>query len=397
MNLIFKDNLFSFELIRTMGYAVSAGSDICECLETAQRIKDGNFKSWYYEWVQTAQRIERMAEASNESKHTVSARNAFLRASNYYRAAEFFLHEEKNSSNAKEAYQKSCDCFKNACKLLEYQVETLCIQYENTTLPAYYFRSNDKNQKHPVIIFNGGFDSTAEEMYFVAVPALIRGYDCVTFDGPGQGSVLRNQKLYFRPDWENVISPVVDEIVSRTDVDVNRIALIGYSFGGYLAPRATAFEPRITALVANGGIYDYFGSRIKGLSKTILLKELSKSTSPILENINGFAMKFMTAARWAINDGLWKFNAETIHQLYNKYIQYNLEGIAERITCPTLICDSDEEHFFPGQSRILMEKLICSKKMIVFTKEEGAQEHCQSGAIFRSSQQILDWLDEILQ
>jgi hypothetical protein len=41
------------------------------------------------------------------------------------------------------------------------------------------------------------------------------------------------------------------------EVDPKRIALTGISFGGYLAPRAAAFEKRIKACIANSGIYDF--------------------------------------------------------------------------------------------------------------------------------------------
>ena len=50
--------------------------------------------------------------------------------------------------------------------------------------------------------------------------------------------------------------------VSRPDVDASRIALEGLSLGGYLAPRAAAFEPRLAACIANGGVYDFMGSRV---------------------------------------------------------------------------------------------------------------------------------------
>src|SRR6516225_4497212 len=92
MKLTFKDQTFSFELLRAVGYAPYSGADIGECLATAERITEGDLESWHREWLRTADRIRTIAEEALAKQHLISAREAFLRASNYYRTAEFFLH-----------------------------------------------------------------------------------------------------------------------------------------------------------------------------------------------------------------------------------------------------------------------------------------------------------------
>jgi len=75
-------------------------------------------------------------------------------------------------------------------------------------------RQNGSQEKIPVVINSGGFDSTHQELYFyVAAGARQRGYAVLTFDGPGQGIVLRQQDQkkgypakapydsYIRHDW----------------------------------------------------------------------------------------------------------------------------------------------------------------------------------------------------
>jgi alpha-beta hydrolase superfamily lysophospholipase len=91
--------------------------------------------------------------------------------------------------------------------------------------------------KRPLLIVHTGFDGTGEELYFsTASFAVRRGYNVLIFEGPGQGGVIRTQKIPFRPDWETVVTPVVDYALSRREVDPRKIALMGISFGGYFAP-----------------------------------------------------------------------------------------------------------------------------------------------------------------
>ena len=113
-----------------------------------------------------------------------------------------------------------------------------------------------------------GYDGTQEELRAHAMAATARGLNCLTFEGPGQGAVIREQGLGFRPDWEAVVTPVVDYVLGLPTVDPERIALLGISFGGYLAPRAAAFEHRLAACIANGGVFDFMAPRLpSGMSR----------------------------------------------------------------------------------------------------------------------------------
>jgi prolyl oligopeptidase family protein len=95
----------------------------------------------------------------------------------------------------------------------------------------------------------------------------------MTFDGPGQQAALFEQGIPFRPDWEAVLTPVVDALVERKDVDATRIAVIGVSQAGYWVPRALAFEHRFAAGVADPGVVDVSTSWTEHLPKS-MRKEL---------------------------------------------------------------------------------------------------------------------------
>jgi len=395
MKIHFQDQNFAFEFLRLLGETPYGGADINECFATASHIREGNYESWFQEWNRTAQRIHKIAETSLARGHMISAREAFFRASNYYRCAEFFMHMEigKTDPRAMETYDKNVACFRNGIEQLPFPSEVVKIPYEGTTLPGYFYRIDHSEAPRPTLLIHGGYDSTGEEQYFETVPAaLARGYHCLIFEGPGQGSVIRHQNLPFRPDWENVVTPVVDYALTRKEINPSRLVLVGKSLGGLLAPRAAAFEHRLAACVAIDGVYsliptDYqqmLGEKAGSFPKEEVIAFLEQQ---MMENGN---------VRWAISQGMWTLHANSLLDCIQKMQQYNLDGIAERITCPTLICDAEADHSFAGQPRILFDALRCPKAYHLFTSEDAAEEHCHAGASLLLNQRIFDWLDETI-
>lgn len=91
--LLFPNNpQFWYETLRSMSHIAYGGADFGEVVATGERIVEGDYESWYAEWTATADRVADEAQKALEAGHEVSARDGFLRASNYYRSAEFFLH-----------------------------------------------------------------------------------------------------------------------------------------------------------------------------------------------------------------------------------------------------------------------------------------------------------------
>src|SRR5262249_56863848 len=106
-------------------------------------------------------------------------------------------------------------------------VEAVEIPFEETSLPGYFHRADESGEPRPTLIATNGYDATVHEAHFAhAIPAVRRGYNCLTFDGPGQGRALIKQGLVMRPDWETVVRPVVDYVLARPEVDPRRVALI---------------------------------------------------------------------------------------------------------------------------------------------------------------------------
>jgi alpha-beta hydrolase superfamily lysophospholipase len=247
-----------------------------------------------------------------------------------------------------------------------------------------------------VLILHSGFDGTIEELHGIAMAAARRGINCLTFEGPGQGRVIREQGLPFRPDWEHVVTPVVDHVQTLPGVDPTKIALMGISMGGYLAPRAAAFEHRLAACIANGGIFDFSANQVPpGMSKQDFLGFIRQDPA-IADNEIWKIAETSTDVRWGIQNGMFTFKAATPSEYLLKASQFELTGVAEQITCPTLVVDSEAEHSFPGEAKRLYDALTCPKEFMLFTAEEGAEEHCQMGAAMISQERIFGWLEDVL-
>lgn len=117
MKLHFKNQTFSFELLRTASYAYSHGAEIGECLATAAHIRDRDFESWHIEWQGAADRVDALAERALGDGKRVSAREAFLRASNYHRTGEFFLAPD--DPRRLVTFERSRATFRKAMSLLD--------------------------------------------------------------------------------------------------------------------------------------------------------------------------------------------------------------------------------------------------------------------------------------
>jgi dienelactone hydrolase len=399
LNLVFADETFAFELLRTMGHAAAGAADAGECLAAAARMSDGDVESWHREWLALADRVNREAEISAAGGHAVSARGGFLRASNYYRAAEFFLHEEAADPRLLATWRASRDAFARAAPLLPHPAEAVAIPHEGTTLAGYLYRPDESPQPRPLLIFHGGLDSTLEELYPAAAAAAVeRGYHCLTFTGPGQGAAIREQGLPFRPDWEAVVTPVVDFALRLPGVDADRIALLGWSLGGLLAPRAAACEHRLAALIAWDGVYDNFAA-----ARPMLPSDAADEADDIFaRDPHAFdahfahLMESSLGARWAFTHGMWAFGVVSPGELIALGRDYHLRGIAELIRCPTLVCEADADPFWQGQPEQLFAALTCPKTLLRFTAEEGAGAHCHVGAHTLFHQRAFDWLDDVL-
>ena len=369
-------------------------TDIGEVLDAASRVKADDEYSWTREFSATAERMRATAEAEEKAGHRIGAGEAYLRASSYYRAS-LHRHPDPTAPEIKQMAVKEVACFTKAIALLKIPAEVVRIPYEGTTLPGYLFRSPTAGKKAPILIVHQGRDAWSEDDKYIAEEAMARGWDCLLFDGPGMGQTLRIQGLPFRPDWEKVITPVVDYAVRQPGIDPKRIALMGISMGGALAPRAAAFEKRVKLVIANPGVLDW--SRVYTGFITERYPQLADMPEKDPAGFNAIMSKVIDEnpfMRWGMRDSMWKHGVTTPAQLMVEMKKYTNRGFAEKITAKTLVIDGEAEEF--GQAKELYDALRCPKDYLMFTAKETAQLHVQTGSTAVSCQRIFAWLEDNL-
>ena len=397
MARLMKDELFEAQLLRAMGYAPYGGADAGECLAAARRVSGTDLASWYDAWSAAAARLTVQAEASAAAGQVASARSGFFRAANYFRTAGLFTMGAPLAPRLSEAHRREVESFRRGAALLAVPPEIVRIPYEDSFLPAYYFRAAADGAPRATVILTNGYDGTAEELYFAnGAAALERGYNVLAFDGPGQGSMIIDHGVPLRPDWENVITPAVDYLLARPDVDPDRIALIGLSLGGYLAPRAATAEHRLAACISDCGPYDLFDAAARRLPGFLArqLPDGSPALLRLLDRLVHWVMNKPTAG-WAMRRNLMVHGLSDPLDYFRIAPQYSLKGIEDRIQCPTFVCSAEGDDL-SADAQKFYDALACPKQYYRFSAAEGAGQHCESGARALFHARAFDWLGRLL-
>ncbi len=394
---LFNNPAFVFQCLWRFGLTATGGSDIGELLTITGRIKDFDQESWYKSWNDMAGTVLAKAEAFAAAKHSLSAQEAYFRASNYYRAAAVYFFN--SDPRGYVAWKNGRDTFLKAAALSNGRIKPVRIPYEQTTLPGYFVTPDSSGKKRPTLLIQTGLDGTAEDLYFIiGRQAADHGYNCLIYEGPGQGEMIYDQKLPFRHDWENVVTPVVDFALTLPEVDSKRLALLGYSMGGYLTPRALAHEKRIPYGVVDSGVFSVFdGTMTKFDDSVKQAVEAGQCSDEINKQVREEMDKHADLDQF-INQMFWTFQADTPCDLFEKLHNYTLKGQIEKISAEMLVLNSSQDQVAASkeQCRIFYNALKSKKTYHEFDESQGCQFHCQLGAPMASGETILNWLDERL-
>jgi pimeloyl-ACP methyl ester carboxylesterase len=393
VEFVFKDEAFKFETLRAAGFAGDAGADIGEVIATTSRISEGDEEGWTSEWRATAERIAERGETSLSVGDSVSAREAFLRASAYYRSAEFYCRKDPlHDPRVLELFRLSKQYLVKGSKLLDGPFSEVLIPFADTDLPGYLYLVDNSGRPRPTVIYTNGFDSTAEEGYFViGAAALRRGYNFLAYDGPGQGAMIREHGAPYRPDWENVLVPVVDFALTTPEIDDSKIIHFGYSLGGYLVARYAAHDHRSAAIVCNDGLTTFYASYPPIPKATLDLIEQNRDDEalPLLAEL----ARNDTNARWGLQNGVWVYGVDSAAEYVRKTADYTLSVDQIRsIRTPVLILEGEDDKVFAGQAAALAQQLQAPYEHVVLRSADGAGAHCHEGAMYQLHQTVFNFL-----
>ncbi|RFZ78618.1 alpha/beta fold hydrolase [Lacrimispora amygdalina] len=362
-----------FQINRIIAYGDTA-ADAEKIIEKTRGIKD--LTTWYHVWSDLGDYYR------NTSQH--------LRTAYAYRMAEFFLKEDHPQKN--NMYEISCKYFHLAFRQMNLNYTVHEIPFMNSHMHSLYFKS--ENEKS-ILLICGGYDSFIEEF----VPAIIdftnNGFTVILFEGGGQGKTLKNG-LKFMADWEKPASCVLDYY------NVTSCTMIGISWGGYLAVRAAAFEPRIKAVAAfdvleNGFLCmtNIFPSVLKYMVRYLVLHRKKRTANLILR----FLRKKSLIADWAMMQGMYITGTKTPYDFYRELLKHSLpQDVCDKLTCHVLLLAGKKDHYIPNdQFYRLSDKIKHAKSLStrMFTKAEGGEQHCQTGNYQLAVDEILDWMNHI--
>lgn len=386
--------------LRAFSYIGQQGADFGDCRSTISRIPDGDVDAWALEWNATAERMLALAEESVHFGDRVSARDAYYRASNYFRVIQYPLYGYPVDPRLTAAFENEVAAFLKGAALSDFPIEAVEIPFEGTTLPGYLVMVDDSGAARPTIIHTDGYDSDIQEMFFAFAPAAIRrGYNVLLYDGPGQGRNLIIDNMHMRPNWETVVTPVVDYALTRPEIDPEKMVLAGWSFGGFLAPRAACFEHRCAALIADPGQYDERDAIIAALP----LSDEQKAAFP---NIDPHALDDMQAwlespdappmRRWSfIQRAYWVHGVNSVFEYAVEFAKYEISPYVKQIDTPTFITQAEDD-FVASTAPKLYEAIEAPKVLEIFKSADGAGMHCEMQARTLYDQKLFAWLNETL-
>jgi dipeptidyl aminopeptidase/acylaminoacyl peptidase len=291
-----------------------------------------------------------------------------MRAGNYYYSAERFIPPGETKL---AMYRKALRRYQDAMARLYPDIERVEVPYEGQSLPAWFVKGRGLGKRPTVVLLDGMDNAKEMSVIFAGLDFARRGINTLAIDGPGQSEPLRLRNIPTRHDYEAAGIPAYDYVASRPEVDAKRVAVMGYSFGGYHAPRICAFDKRYAACVCFGAMHWNIHDFVSGHAPTD-----PRATSG-------------STFQWR-----WVSGAPDIETGLEWAKKFTLEGVADKVACPILILHGENDRVVPlAEAKKLYERVGSKNKHLkIFTEAEGGAEHCQVDNRQLGVDYIGDWL-----
>ncbi|WP_460072973.1 alpha/beta hydrolase family protein [Streptomyces sp. YKOK-I1] len=360
----------------THGATIAEVDEACAPIRGAATLgSDVGTGDFLKSWTKVADRLHGLALEDIEKGRLLSASAKLGRASNY-----LLLAERMQSGHGEErlaVYRRALELQHQAIEMGDDPIEIVEVPYGDSTLPAYFHRAKSVDGRPaPCIVQLNGFDSFKESMIASGFPAQLarRGVSTLMVDQPGTGGALRLNGLTAIVDSERYGAACLDYLAGRDDVDQDRIGVLGWSLGGYFAPRAAAFEQRFALCVAWGANHDWGAVQRRRLA--------SQGENPVPHY-------------W--NHAFWVWGQPNLEEFSKLFDQINLDGVVEKITVPFLITHGVNDRQIPVEyAHQSYDQAVNSPKreLRIFTEREGGVEHAHIEDTSAAISFIADWISE---
>jgi pimeloyl-ACP methyl ester carboxylesterase len=333
---------------------IQNGVDYNDFVRITARID--SWDQWLQEWSRTADEHEAYALESEAAGRGRTAGEAWLRAAVNRHFGKFVWTLDPELAAA--ATFRSVEAMCNAHRHLDPGAERIEAPLDAARVVANLRRPTEASRA-PLVVLIPGLDSTKEEFFFLEEALLARGMATLSMDGPGQGET--GLEIPIRPNFETGVTPLLDAIADRADLDHDRIGAMGVSLGGYYAPRVAAFEPRIKAVV--------------GLSGPFCFGETWEELPP------------MTRETFAL-----KSRAATDEEARERAMALDLSGVCERIGVPALYVTGELDRLIPWKQTERQAQRTPGGEFLCYP--DG--NHGCSNKPYRARPTIADWMRERL-
>ena len=348
---------------------------VCERLRARESEPDRG-KAWKEEWSAMGMLIEKRGDEALAKGHKSTAGDYYLRAGIYHYNAERFIQP---GAEKKEQGVRAYKVWHQGIRLRYPRIEFIEVPYEKTTLPALFMPAQDGVGPRPTVVVVNGMDNAKEmSIFFCGLEFSRRGFHTLCLDGPGMGEVRRMRDVPSRYDYEVPGTAALEYLLTRKDVDPKRIAIMGYSFGGYYSSRIAAFEKRYAACIALSALHwDLAAWQQK-------IKDANRNAPGTVAQSN---------FQWR-----WVAGAADEDEGIEIARKFSLKDVATNITCPFLVTHAGNDRVVPVENAQKLYDAVGSKRKTIkiFTTEEGGAEHAHVDNRVVGVQFAADWLEDNL-
>jgi dienelactone hydrolase len=336
----------------------------------AQQGEDAGTEAFFESWGTMAERLFELGVEAQAAGHGASAAEKYCRATAYYMTAERM--QSRHFAPRRRMYQKMLETMNRAIAAGNLNCERVEIPYEGSSFPALFVRGEGEGPR-PCMVFCNGLDSVKEMIYLATRDTLAgRGISCLMVDQPGVGEALRVHGMVAIPDTERWAGAAVDYLETRPDVNRHQIGMMGWSLGGYFAPRAAAYEKRFALCVAWGANHNW-----GELQRRRLAREGDRPVPHYWDHV------------------MWVWGQPDMESFMALMPQVTLVGHVANIKVPFLITHGANDRQIPIEyAHQSYEEAVNSpdRELKIFTVREGGVEHVSADNMEPVRSYIGDWI-----